>query len=706
MEFVEEGGYACGLMIRVLDGNEGLDEAPSGSDLVRVAQDVFGPGGLMEAGLGLEHRTEQFRMAEAVGRALSEGESLLFEAGTGVGKSLAYLVPGLIKAVEENRPFVVATNTIILQEQLLEKDIPMARKIFEKSPDLAPMADFRAALLVGKANYLCDNRLASTLAGQGELFETEQRVELERIRDWLTSAPKEGIRQELSPPPKPEVWDAVNADCSLCSNKRCSPKTCCYRRAKARMDEAHLLVLNHSLLFALVGVGAAPGGDDPGVLFPKDFVVFDEAHEVPAVASDHLGMGMSSWALSLAFSRLYNPGKKRGLLRKIAKPQDFELVENARFACEDFFNHVHVSLLPTRDVRRITEPGNFPAEVFPPMSLLLRRLKELAESTEDEYLRAELKDQIKRFDCYLRGMAEITELKDADKVYWVERTGKRKSNVHLRSSPLDVAEALRDILFARGTSVVMTSATLTRRGSADTFRASVGAEHAAEGVVASPFDFEKNVTIHVAADCPEPMGKERLPYLHYLVEALHFFARRVTGGTLALFTNYADLRHCHDVLRPRWRKLERPLYAQGEGFSRSELRERLMRDGNALLLGAESFWKGFDAPGPALSQVILTRLPFENPGHPALEARAEKLESEGKNSFREMTLPTAVIRFRQGIGRLVRRSEDCGDLVVLDSRVLRKSYGKDFLTEFPKADYQVFHLPEDLRGATDSGKAI
>ena len=193
------------------------------------------------------------------------------------------------------------------------------------------------------------------------------------------------------------------------------------------------------------------------------------------------------------------------------------------------------------------------------------------------------------------------------------------------------------------------------------------------------------------------MGKDRLPYLDYLVESIHISATGMQGGTLSLFTNYTDLRHCYAVLRPRWQKLGRSIYAQGEGFSRSELRERMLDEGDVLLLGAESFWKGFDAKGACLSQVIITRLPFENPGHPLLEAKTELMREQGESSFAEHFLPSAVIRFRQGIGRLIRSKSDVGDLVVLDSRILRKSYGKSFLNELPKKDYEVFSSADLLQ---------
>ena len=241
----------------------------------------------------------------------------------------------------------------------------------------------------------------------------------------------------------------------------------------------------------------------------------------------------------------------------------------------------------------------------------------------------------------------------------------------------------------------MTSATLTRKGKADSFKSMVGAESICEGIVNSPFDYESNLQIRILSDCPEPTAQNREPYLKVLAEVIHACSSGIEGGTLVLFTNYADLRHCYNVLRPRWGRLGRSLYAQGEGYSRTELRNRLVDEGDVLLLGAESFWKGFDAKGACLSQVIITRLPFENPGHPLLEAKTEILREQGKSSFAEHFLPSAVIRFRQGIGRLIRSKTDVGDLVVLDSRILKKGYGKSFLNELPKKNYEIFSS-EDL----------
>jgi ATP-dependent DNA helicase DinG len=586
----------------------------------------------------------------------------------------------------------VATNTISLQEQLLDKDIPAVRTLMEETSSLKNFLDFRCALLVGRANYLCTTRLHRALSGQGELFEGRQRQELERIAKWATSGSAiEGIRQELSPQPMGTVWDAVSADSSLCSSKRCKPENCFYRKARAEVEESDLVIVNHSLLFSLMGAGFGPPDEKGGVMFANDFVVFDEAHEMPEVAGDHLGLSISSWALEMSIRRIYNSKKRKGLISRVGRTTDFEAVENAELAVSDFFQYLHINTLGKKDRIRLMEKGILPMEIFPPLSRLCRSLIELGELTEDESLKLELKDQARRMQGYLNGLAEVLDLKDSNAVYWIERTGKQNQIIHLRSAPLEIAKALREQLFARDVSVLMTSATLTRKGTAKAFRSTIGVELVDEGIVDSPFDYDANLQIRVLSDCPDPMSSNRLPYLDYMVEVLNACATSIEGGTLVLFTNYSDLKHCYHNLLPRWKKLGRSVYAQGEGLSRSELREKMIEEQDVLLLGAESFWKGFDAKGPCLSQVIITRLPFENPGHPVLEAKSELLSKAGKSSFMEITLPTAVIRFRQGMGRLIRSRNDLGELIILDSRILKKGYGRDFIREFPKKEYEIIN---------------
>jgi ATP-dependent DNA helicase DinG len=680
-------------VIRILEQADESSEVPR-FDLLQEVKSIFAKGGTLQNSLGFEYRAQQEEMALAYAKSLLDQKHLIFEAGTGVGKSLAYLIPSVLFARWSKRPCVIATNTISLQEQLLEKDIPTLRDLFHRVAHLAVFADFKCALLVGRANYLCQNRLIRARLGQTDLFEGRHRDELQRIVDWVEGGTLEGIRQELSPQPNPLVWDLVNADSSLCSSKRCNPENCCYRKARSQVDNADVVIVNHSLFFSLMGAGVGTSEEDCGILFPDDFLVFDEAHEMAEVASEHLGISVSSWAMETFLRQLYNPKKGKGLLSKVGNVSDFQIVEDALLATEDFFHYLHIELLGEADRLRLTQKNVLPLEIFPPLGRIVRRLVELSEAASNEENRLELRDRAKRIQVFITALSEVVELKNDDEVYWMERGGRNNHIIYLRSAPLEVSKILSEQLFSSSSSILMTSATMTHKGMAERFKSQIGALGAKDFKVESPFDYQNNMNIRIFDDCPEPQARDRAPYLDFLTEVVARLAEGIEGGTLVLFTNYADLRFCHQQLKPKWHSLGRSIYAQGDLYARSELRRRVLDEGDVLLLGAESFWKGFDAKGSCISQVILTRLPFENPSHPLLEAKNEVLLRENRSSFREITLPSAVIRFRQGVGRLIRSGTDCGDLVILDSRVLHKSYGRDFLAELPKKEFQRINLSQ------------
>jgi len=675
-------------MIHIIQEPDSAGQGFVDEVLLQLVKSIFSRKGNLVSELGFEFRPEQALMAERYTKNLASGEHLIFEAGTGVGKSLAYLIPSIIFALARKRKCVVATNTISLQEQLLSKDIPTVRDLFHRTRSLIPYAEFKCSLLVGRANYLCQNRLHRALIGKSDLFDANQYKELQRIADWAASGPIEGIRQEMNPMPNPVVWDMVNADSSLCSSKRCRPEDCFYRRARSVVDGADLIVVNHSLMFSLLGAGVSSANEGDGILFPDDFIVFDEAHEISEVASEHLGISISSWALETLLRQLYNPKKRKGLLTQVARECDINALDQAVRAIQDFFQFLHLEILDEKDRVRLLNPHALPMEIFPPLSRLVRNLIELAEMTKEESVRIELRDKVKRLQGYLSDLTEIVEQKNLNSVYWIERGGRTNQIIYLRSAPLEISNILKEELFSKGVPVLMTSATITRKGRASFFKAQVGADHADECVVESPFDYANQMTIKICNDCPEPQSSNRQNYLDYLTRAVDGLARAFEGGTLVLFTNYSDLRYCHDQLKPGWSRLQRSIYAQGCQLSRSELRKRVVDEGDALLLGAESFWKGFDAQGACISQVVITRLPFENPGHPLHEAKSEILRAQKKSSFYEIALPSAVMRFRQGVGRLIRSSTDVGQLVILDSRIIQKNYGKDFISELPTKNFE------------------
>ncbi len=662
---------------------------------------AFAEHGWLHESLGMAHRPGQARMASAVRAALEGDRPLLVEAGTGVGKSLAYLIPGLLHAQTLKRKFVVSTHTIPLQEQILHKDLAHCRRLFDAVPELQPFAKFRQALLVGKSNYLCSTRLARALAEKAQLFGDEKFEELRALAEWARTTDS-GLREELGEFVSDEVWEWVNADSSVCNNRECGPDKdghvhCPYRRARAALRDADIVIVNHSLLFALLAAGMGPKGEDAkGVLFPNDFVVLDEAHTVPEVATDHFGARVSSYGVDRALKMLWSRGGKRGLLSRFGKNADGELVGTALAASEVFFNQVREGWLTKKPEMRLVEPNWTDPHLNLPLKHLEDRLGKLFEIETNQSLKAELGDFRKKIGSFRAALSDALALAESEnEVYWVERTGREGRVVSVNSAPIDVAPILRDKLFGARVPIIMPSATLSNGKDMDRFRAQCGAPASAEGrIEPSPFDFPRVMRIFVAADAPEPNARGGVaPDADYAAEVALHAIRMVPGGTLILCTANTELRALRERLESALAG-ERPVFAQGAGLSRTELIARFKSAGNGVLIGVSSFWTGVDVPGPALSQLIITRLPFENPTAPVAAARAERLAAAGRSAFTEMLLPDALIRFRQGVGRLIRTTEDRGRLVILDSRVISKMYGKRFVAALPHGKFRPFTREE------------
>jgi len=674
-------------MIGLRDDNESLPPAPPPSRAPEFAAKLFSEGGWLNERLELEHRPQQEHMARATAAAFDADEPLLFEAGTGVGKSLAYLLPGIIHATDQTRQMIVSTHTISLQEQLETKDLPLCRRIFRATPELKDYADFKSAVLVGKANYLCTTRLATALRDKQELFASPEHSELQRIATWATTS-QDGLRHELSPPPSPEVWEWVNADSSACSRKHCDGERCFYQRARTRLRTAQVIIVNHSLLFAHINAGGArEKGGSRGILFPDDFVVLDEAHTVPEVATDHFGLRLSSYGTDRMLKYLFNPKTRRGLLAKHGGPLEQQLVVDALEAAQQFFTFLRDKLLTAQPVVRVRSEGACEPWLDEPLQKLIKAIGTLADKLDEGQPRDELLDQRGRLKTYQTSLRQWLAVGDEGSVFWLERSGRRQTIVTLRTAPLDIAPYLREELLQRGTSVLFTSATLAMGGSIEPFQTRVGAEAARTAVVQSPFDFERNMRVFVAADVPLPSPGEAKLAIASLIDYIRFCALQVPGGSLVLFTSYHDMRQVADALQSEFARAGRPFFMQGEDFSRTELAQRLQAAGNGILFGTDSFWAGVDVPGPSLSQVIITRLPFDPPTHPVAEARSEWIRDRGGNPFNELTLPDALIKFRQGIGRLIRTGTDRGLITILDSRVLAKTYGRLFLNCLPIAKH-------------------
>lgn len=650
---------------------------------------VFADDGWLCSCLSLEHRPEQQRMAQAVAAAMAGDSSLLCEAGTGVGKSLAYLVPGIIHAVDTKRQFVVSTHTKTLQEQIRDKDLANCRRLFAAVPELAAYRAFTSAVLMGKGNYLCTTRLARALVETRELFQTPEQEELQRLAAWAEQTDT-GLLIDFKPRLSAEVWEEVSADSDACSAKNCADGRCFYRRAKAKCDAANLLIVNHSLLFTLMAVNdALEKSPASGILRLEDFAVLDEAHTVPDIATEHLGLGLSSIGLHRLLVQLYNPKKRKGVFVKHKDPQACRAVEIAHEQAAYFFAGLAERIPMGKTTHRVREPGIAENVLSGPLNAVLARLDALRTQLPEGVAQDEVTGKHRRVSSYREGVTAWLNLAREGHVHWLESTTTRREPViNLRSAPLDVSAELRERLFARHTSAVLTSATLATGSTIEPFRERVGA-HAVETLIEkSPFDYERNMRVYLAADIPEPTAAEGRLDLDVLTDYVRYCTLAVPGGSLVLFTSYRDLQDVARRLAGDYQKAERPLLVQEAGVSRSDLAERLRQAGNGVLFGTESFWTGIDVPGDALAQVIITRLPFEPPNHPVAQARAEWVASEGGNPFAQLALPDALGKFRQGIGRLIRSKTDRGVITLLDPRILTKAYGREFVACLPTTEFE------------------
>ena len=674
-------------MIGLHDDTDAALPAPPPSHAPELAAKIFAEGGWLHEGLQLEHRPQQEQMARTVAAALKADEPLLFEAGTGVGKSLAYLLPGIIHAVDQSRQMIVSTHTISLQEQLESKDLPLCRRVFRSTPELQKYADFKSAVLVGKSNYCCTTRLAAALRDKQELFASPEHSELQRIAAWAETS-RDGLRHELSPPPASEVWEWVSADSSACSRKHCDSERCFYQRVRAKLRLAQVIIVNHSLLFAHLNAGgAAEKGSSRGVLFPDDFVVLDEGHTVPEVATDHFGLRLSSYGTDRMLKYLFNPKTRRGLLAKHGGAFEQQLVIDALEAAEQFFGFLRDKLLDKQPVVRVRDALECDPWLDAPLLALIKAVGARADQLDEGQARDELLDQRGRLKSYQTSLKQWLSVADDKFVFWLERSGRRQNLVTLRTAPIDVAPYLREELLERHTAVIFTSATLAMGGQILPFQQRIGASDARAVVVQSPFDFARHMRVYVAADVPLPSPQGARLAIESLIDYIRFCTLSAKGGTLVLFTSYNDMRLVADALAAEFARESRPFFMQGEEFSRTELTRKLQAAGNGVLFGTDSFWAGVDVPGPSLSQVIITRLPFDLPTHPVTEARSEWIRDHGGNPFNELTLPDALIKFRQGAGRLIRTATDRGVITILDSRILAKTYGQLFIDSLPQSQF-------------------
>ena len=674
-------------------------------------------GSLSKISESFEERPVQVELLEKIVQAFNENKIGVFEAGTGVGKSYSYLIPSVLWALLNHEKVVISTGTINLQQQLCEKDIPAVEKIIGKK--------FKYVLLKGRQNYICMRRL-NDAASILDLFEGESE-ELKQIAQWAESS-STGSKSDLTFMPSENVWSKVNSESDACMGKKCPFFGECFiMRLRKEAASANLIVVNHHLLFADIESRLSGAGyEDAAVLPPYRHIIFDEAHGIENAATSFFSESVNRFKLNKLINQMYRHRKNSeyGHLCSLAvlssndqkMENAFDLTNkirlsltNVEIAAKDLLSHEYTKRLyegTARDFGPLLVAIGELTRALGDFTGIIRQIMDgIDDDDKDAPCYWESKVILRHLEGYVILLKNFSVWDEKlDHVFWIQkkrlpadmiRDGADADYIILTQTPLDISHLMNEGVFEQMSSVICTSATLkTGRDFSYWMRRTgltlSGEERVIKGEFPSPFPYNKNMLFAVPSDAPTP---DNIQYQQWIEMALPRLIQAAAGRTLVLFTSYESLKSAHRTAVASMRGFPGRIMKQGDDDN-SKLLEAFKNEKESVLFATDSFWQGVDIPGESLSQVIIVKLPFTVPNDPVFVARAEAIEKRGGSSFMELSVPEAVIKFRQGIGRLIRRSDDKGVVVVLDRRIYEKRYGNSFLATMPESKQMYEPLSE------------